>query len=79
MDVIAKSDPRGGGIAIFAVNRHEAEPTLRLNLAALETQVVEHIELGGVSPLDTNSQAMSERVGPRPSKERPTAQILPAP
>lgn len=70
VDVIATRDPEDGSIAIFAVNRHETEPaTLRVTLTAPSTlSVAEHIELGGVSLLDTNSQAMPERVVPRPSQ-----------
>jgi len=69
VDVIATRDPEHGSIAIFAVNRHETEPaTLRVALPAPSTLTVAvHIELGGESLLNTNSQAMPERVVPRPS------------
>ena len=69
VDVIATRDPEDGSIAIFAVNRHETEPAaLRVTLPSPWTlRIADHIELGGVSLLDTNSQAMPERVVPHPS------------
>jgi alpha-N-arabinofuranosidase len=69
VDVVATRDPETGQMSIFAVNRHESETALLdVTLATVEKHiVVEHVVLGGIDLLATNSKHMPDTVAPRSS------------
>jgi alpha-L-arabinofuranosidase len=71
VDVTATRDPETGQLTIFAVNRHEHESAnLDIRLGCSETlQVVEHVVIGGMDLLATNSKDMPNRVSPRTSTQ----------
>ncbi len=51
-DVVATRDESTGAVAVFAVNRHQAEPVrLRVDVRTLTgASVVEHLVMGGIDP-----------------------------
>jgi alpha-N-arabinofuranosidase len=69
VDLTVTRDPETGALALFAVNRDEAQEG-RLELKLREAhglRVVEHVVMGGGELLETNSQHKPDRVAPRPS------------
>jgi alpha-N-arabinofuranosidase len=68
-DVVATRDPETQHVAIFAVNRKQNEIgqlNLRLQLDH-DVEVIEHVVIGGVDLVETNSAADPGRITPRSS------------
>ena len=75
VDVTATRDPETGAMTVFAVNRHEQEHgQLEISLVTDEDlHVVEHLVLGGVDLMLTNSRRQPDQVAPRTSSQHTLA------
>src|SRR6185312_3451760 len=76
IDVTATRDPETGALTVFAVNRNEQDSgRLDLKLVTSEDlRVVEHLVMGGVELMATNSQSAPNRVTPRESTQHELAE-----